>query len=80
MPQLQTYVRSVYLSKSLSIGWKKSYLGGNFFRSRGVTGEQNPYNDERRYSKYSSHLLINVYDKNKSEFDWMRHQSIGHIC
>ena len=35
----------LYLSKSLSVGWKKSYHGGNFFMGAGVTGEQNPYNE-----------------------------------
>ena len=29
----------------------------------GVTGEQNPYNDGRRHSKYRSLLLINGCDK-----------------
>ena len=53
----------LYLSKSLSVGWKNSDLGGNFFRGGGVTGEQNPYNDGRRYPKYRSHLLINGCDK-----------------
>ena len=53
----------LYLSKSLSVGWKNSYHGGNFFRGVGVTGEQNPYNDGRRHSKYRSHLLINGCDK-----------------
>ena len=53
----------LYLSKSLSVGWENSDLGGNFFRGGGVTGEQNPYNDGRRYSKYRSHLLINGCDK-----------------
>ena len=68
----------LYLSKSMSVWWKNSYLGGNYFRGRGVTGEQNPYNDERRHSKYRSHLSINGCDK-KNEIDGKRHQSIGHI-
>ena len=65
-----------YLSKSFSVGWKNSYLGGNFFKGRGVTREQNSYNDERRHSKYRSHL--NGCNK-KNEIGGKRHQSIGHI-
>ena len=53
----------LYLSKSLSVGWKKSYHGGNFFMGVGVTGEQNPYNEGWRHSKYRSHMLINGCDK-----------------
>ena len=46
----------LYLSKSLSDGWKNSYHGGNFFRGVGVTGEQNPYNEGWIHSKFRSHL------------------------
>ena len=53
----------LYLSKSLSVGWKKSYHGGNFFMGVRVTGEQNPYNEGWRHSKYRSHMLINGCDK-----------------
>ena len=58
----------LYLSKSLSVWWKNSDLGGNFFRGGGVTGEQNPYNDGKRHSTYGLHLLINGFDK-KSQID-----------
>ena len=51
----------LYLKKSLSVGWKNSYLGGTFLGGWG-DGRPNPY-DGRRHSKYRSLLLINGCDK-----------------